>query len=213
MATRTATVTDDQLIILANVSWETYESLVADRVDQSSPRLTYDRGTLEIMSPSISHERDKEAFSQIVWTVAAEHGINFDAVGSMTYKQYRLKRGFEADSTFYLLEPGPTDLPDQIDGDSYRPPDLVIEIDNSRSSLQKLNLYGALRVPEVWRWDGEQATFYLLDGDDYRQVEQSRMVPALSPPVVTQFVLSNRSMPKNRWLRSVRDWARTTESI
>ena len=36
------------------------------------------------------------------------------------------------------------------------PPDLVIEVDITRSSLDKLSIYAALRVPEVWRYtDGE----------------------------------------------------------
>jgi len=38
----------EQKVILHNISWKTYESLLADYASQSSPRLTYDRGTLEI---------------------------------------------------------------------------------------------------------------------------------------------------------------------
>jgi Uma2 family endonuclease len=96
----------DQRMVLSNISWETYERLLADYVDQSSPRFAYDQGTLEIMSPGRDHERDNRALSSIVWTVAIEHDIDFDDVGSMTYKRARLDRGFEADSTFYLLPLG-----------------------------------------------------------------------------------------------------------
>lgn len=209
MATIAAPVDQrDQRIVLHGIRWETYESLLADDTDRNAPRLTYDQGTLEIMSPGKSHERDNRALSLIVWTVATEHGINFDDVGSMTYKQATVQRGFEADSTFYLLDPD-TDLADEIEGNEDRPPDLVIEIDYSRSSLQKLNLYASLNISEVWRWDGARAVFYHLEAGQYQEIERSRMVPVLTPTVVTEFVLSNRSMTKAQWLRSVRDWARS----
>lgn len=209
MATIAAPVNQlDQRIVLSNISWETYEGLVADNVEQSSPRLTYDQGTLEIMSPGKSHERDNRALSLIVWTVATEHGINFDDVGSMTYKQATVQRGFEADSTFYLLD-SDTDPAGDIEGDEDRPPDLVIEIDDSRSSLPKLNLYASLNISEVWRWDGARAVFYHLEAGQYREILRSRMIPVLTPTVVTELVLANRSMTKAQWLRSVRDWARS----
>ena len=39
-------------VILHNVRWETHERLLAEQVSSSAPRFTYDRGELEIMSPS-----------------------------------------------------------------------------------------------------------------------------------------------------------------
>jgi hypothetical protein len=50
----------EQRITLRHISWETYESLLADHVDASAPRFTYSGGTLEIMSPSSEHEELKE---------------------------------------------------------------------------------------------------------------------------------------------------------
>src|ERR1044071_1260617 len=52
----TALSPPEQRIVLRNVSWETYERLLADHMDSSSPRFTYDRGALEIISPSSEHE-------------------------------------------------------------------------------------------------------------------------------------------------------------
>ena len=42
-----------QRVTRRHVSWETYERLLAEHEQCSSPRFTYDRGVLEIMSPSI----------------------------------------------------------------------------------------------------------------------------------------------------------------
>jgi Uma2 family endonuclease len=51
----TALSSADQTVVLDNVTWRTYEQLLADLVDRSAPRLTYDRGVLEIMSPTHEH--------------------------------------------------------------------------------------------------------------------------------------------------------------
>ena len=46
----------EQRVIVHSVSWGTYERLLTDLADQSSTRLTYDRGRLEIMCPLPAHE-------------------------------------------------------------------------------------------------------------------------------------------------------------
>jgi hypothetical protein len=46
-----------QRAILRHVSWETYERLLVEHEQSSSPRFTYDGGELEIISPSTRHER------------------------------------------------------------------------------------------------------------------------------------------------------------
>jgi Uma2 family endonuclease len=46
----------ERKVILHNVRWETYERLLAEQESGSAPRFTYDRGELEIMSPSTEHE-------------------------------------------------------------------------------------------------------------------------------------------------------------
>ena len=46
-------------LILPDVSWEEYEQLLADLGDSNTVRVSYDRGRLEIVSPSSSHEMYK----------------------------------------------------------------------------------------------------------------------------------------------------------
>lgn len=48
----------DQAVLLRQVSWETYETLLADHIDRSVPLFAYDRGVLAIVSPSTPHESD-----------------------------------------------------------------------------------------------------------------------------------------------------------
>jgi len=46
----------EQRVLLRNVRWETYERLPAEREESRVPRFAYDRGMLEIMSPSTENE-------------------------------------------------------------------------------------------------------------------------------------------------------------
>jgi Uma2 family endonuclease len=62
----------EQRIILHNVSWETYEHLLAENADSNNPRFTYDRGVLGIMSPSAEHEELSHVLTLLVHVVAEE---------------------------------------------------------------------------------------------------------------------------------------------
>ena len=64
----------DRKVILHNVRWETYERLLAEQESSSAPRLTYDRGELEIMSPSMEHEEYNRTIALRVESFAVEAG-------------------------------------------------------------------------------------------------------------------------------------------
>jgi len=49
---------------------------------------------------------------------------------------------------------------DTIDLATDPPPDLVVEVDITHPSLDKFPIYASLRVPEVWRHDGEPCSFF-----------------------------------------------------
>ena len=92
----------DQRIVLRNVSWETYINLLKDLSDSSATRLNYDRGVLEIISPSQEHEERNRTLNLLVEVIAEEKGVDIRNLGSTTYKRYEFMRGFEPDSSFYV---------------------------------------------------------------------------------------------------------------
>jgi Uma2 family endonuclease len=104
----TTIVTDEeQRILLRNVSWETYERLLADQADSSAPRFTFDRGDLEIMSPSPDHERYNDAVRVIVDVLADELNLEIEGLGATTFKRDDIERGFEPNSCFtFRTRPG-----------------------------------------------------------------------------------------------------------
>ena len=91
----------EQRFVLRNVSWKTYEHLLADFADRRSPRFTYDRGTLEIMSPLPQHETLSHNLAMLVEIAAEARDQDVLGLGSTTFKREDLERGFEPDACFY----------------------------------------------------------------------------------------------------------------
>ena len=107
----------DELVLLRGVSWETYERILTEQGDRPSPRLTYDRGELELWGPSTEHERDNGLLALLVEEIAIEWSIELLDVGSMTFRRAALQRGFEADSCFYIAHLEQVTGKDQIDAE------------------------------------------------------------------------------------------------
>jgi len=136
------------------VSWQTYERLPDEQQDNAATRLNYDRGVLEIMIPSLRHERIKHLLATLVELIAAERGLDAEGLGSITFRREELARGFEPYAAFYLRHAARMRGLETVDLCRDPAPELVIEIDISYGSLDKLPVYAGLRVAEVWRYDG-----------------------------------------------------------
>ena len=72
-------------LVRSRCSWQTYELLLRDNQDLSSPRLTFDGGWLEITSPSLNHEKINGALRSLV---LADH-LSIDCLdaGSTTFRR------------------------------------------------------------------------------------------------------------------------------
>lgn len=203
-------MSESMSVTLHNVSWETYECLLADFRNSSAPRLAYDRGTLEIMSPLPEHERRNRTLALLVEVVAEEWGRNLQNLGSTTFRRRDVLRGFEPDSCFYLqnadrIRPDAAEIDLSVDP----PPDLVIEIDITHPSLDKLPLYAQIGVPEIWRDDGRSVTILTLRGEaGYVEQGDSIALPGLTSAVLTRFMEDSATRTRLAWLQALRDWAR-----
>lgn len=198
----------EQRVTLHNVSWETYERLLSDLQDGGAPRLTYDRGMLEIMSPSSEHERYNRAVAQIVEELAVEMDIDVESLGSTTFRREDIDRGFEPDSCFYVRNVARVRGKKRIDLAGDPPPDLVIEIDITSPSLDKFPILAQVGVPEVWRFDGDRLTIFELTGNGYRERDASLSFPALRADEATSFIKDSETMSRPDWVRRLRAWAR-----
>lgn len=195
-------------VVLHNISWKTYEQIMEEIGDVSAPRLTYDNGELEIMSPSPEHEKINRAIDTLVNIAALEIEVEADALGSTTFKLEILKRGFEPDSCFYVQNEPLVRGKDRFDLTVDPPPDLVIEIDITTSSINKQAIFAHFGVPEVWHYDGRQVEIFNLVNGGYVKSETSSVLPFFTAEVLTRFVADSRTMSRLEWMKSVRDWAR-----
>ncbi|MBI4585649.1 MAG: Uma2 family endonuclease, partial [Planctomycetes bacterium] len=198
----------EQRIVLRDVSWETYERLLKDFEGRSSPRMAYDQGMLEIMSPSSYHEKSNRTLAQFVEVLAEELDIDLENLGSTTYKRNDLLKGFEPDSSFYIQNAetihGKTEIDFLIDP----PPDLVIEVDITHDSLNKFSIYAAFGIPEVWRCDGPKVAVFLLQDKKYVESRQSLAFPGLTGGALSSFLADSKKMKRTEWLRKLRGWIR-----
>src|SRR5712692_1474746 len=82
-------------LLLRNISWETYERLLAESVEACGTRFTYDEGNLEIMVVSVGHEKPNRTLALIAEITAEETERDFSGAGSTTFKRKDLSKGFE----------------------------------------------------------------------------------------------------------------------
>ena len=198
----------EQRVILNGISWETYERILADKGDRPVPRLAYDRGVLEAMSPSVRHEGIARNIAVVVTVVADELGIDVFDAGSTTFKREDLERGFEPDGCFYVQNESRIRGTQEIDLTVDPPPDLVIEVDITSLSLNKLPIHAQIGVPEVWRHDGETLAILSLEGEQYGEAAASHVLPPLTIDVLSSFVEASRTQGRTVWMRAVRTWVR-----
>jgi Uma2 family endonuclease len=197
----------DRRVVLHHISWRTYESLLADHQDRSVPRFTYDRGVLEIVCPSAEHEEASDTLKLVVEIVAASLSVPVKRVGSMTYRREDLRRGFEPDGSFYIQNAPRVRGRRQIDPDHDPPPDLVIEMEFSRLSLDKLPIFAQLGVPEVWRCDRQRVNILVLTHDAYQESLVSLALPPVTSEILTRFLADRRTILSPDWFQAVSEWA------
>jgi Uma2 family endonuclease len=193
--------------VLYDISWETYELLLRDLGDSPSPRVTYDRGRLEFMSPTDEHEWCKQLIGTLVVLWAIERRIPQRALGSMTIRQRRMLRGLEPDQCYYVQNELAVRGKRKLDLSIDPPPDLAIEIDISRSSLEKLEIYAALGVPEVWLFDGDRLEVReLTDNGTYLVREVSLNLPGFPIAAVPQWIDRAFDTDETTWAISFQEW-------
>ena len=157
----------DQIIVFHDVTWEDYERVLEIRGDKSAPRINYLEGELEIMSPSRDHEQIKSFIGRLLEVWCLHRGIEFTPLGSWTLKGEERDRAAEADECYVF-------------GTARRErPQLAIEVDWSRGSIDKLRLYEKLGVDEVWIWRKGAIQVHVLGGERFVKAERSRLFPDL----------------------------------
>lgn len=200
--------------ILQGIQWDTYQNLIKDLESQPGTRLTFDNGTLEITMPLPPHERFKKLLGRFVEVMTEELEIEVRSLGSTTWSRKDLQKGLEPDECYYIQNEFAVRGKDTIDLELDPPPDLAIEIDNTSSSLNRMGIYAALGIPEIWRFDslayskGTQQTFTILRlvNGDYQAYPNSTVLPLLNDALLMSFLDLSQTMGETSLIRHIRQW-------
>jgi Uma2 family endonuclease len=195
---------------LSGIDWQTYTLLLRAFAERPGIRLTYDRGELEIMAPLLAHDGDSFVFNLLVVALTEELSLPVVGGGSTTMRRRLRQRGIEADQCYWIANAHRMQGVRRLNLRRDPPPDLAIEIAVTRSSLNRLAIYAALRVPEVWRLDGDVLTFHVLDtSGHYTAATTSLSFPLLTPADMLAFLQRGRGTTNvNTIVRDFRVWVR-----
>jgi Uma2 family endonuclease len=200
-------------VVLENVDWHTYARLGRVFAGRPAVRLTYDRGMLEIMSPLPGHETAAYLLGRFIDAITEELGLPVKAGRSTTFRRRSRQRGLEADNSYWLANEARVRGKQTIDLRIDPPPDLALEIDLTHSSLNRMSIYAALKVPEVWRLDEERLTCHVLQPNGtYSPTEFSLYFPWLRPADLLPYLKLREREEDNAIVRQLREWIRQQKS-
>jgi Uma2 family endonuclease len=190
-------------MVLQNVAWDTYVALAEQRRG-SVPRMTYDNGVLEMMSPHREHENIGRLVGRMIETYSELRDIEIISVASVTVKRSDLSKAYEADESYYVTHAPELLGKRELDFEVDPPPDLVVEVEITSSAIKKMPLFAAMKVPEVWRHDGESLTMYRWENEAYVPIDSSLELPGLTARRINQTLANRDSIGETKLIRSFR---------
>jgi Uma2 family endonuclease len=195
--------------VFHDVSWDDYEAMLKI-VGEGPIRVTYDQGTMEIFMPTFGHDSDANSLGRMVDMMTEELGMDMEGGDTTTHQRKDLGKGAEPDQCYWFGDHArPMRGKRRLDLNCDPPPDLIIEVDVTRTSLDRLKIFAAMRVPEVWRSTSRSLQFLHLQPDRTSQPQPtSRNFPSLTVSAVAQSLKEGRTLDKPAWIRSFRAFVR-----
>lgn len=192
---------------LVGVSWEDYQSLLRALGDYSLPH-HYDDGTLVMMSPLKIHDWIKSLLARMIEAMTLSMRIPIQTIGTTTITSGRSLRGLQPDEAYYIQSEPRVRGSSVFTPDVDPPPDLALEVDVTKQSQQKLKVYAALRIPEVWLHDGIRLQFLRLTRGRYKPTKRSIAFPWLEPSDLQMFLDRRGGKNETDLLLDFVRWAR-----
>lgn len=204
---RRINVPPGQRVLLSDVTWQEFETILDELGEHRAARIAYDRGVLEIMAPLPEHEDDKEIIGDLVKALLEELEIEFRSLGSTTFKNQIMLQAIEPDQCFYIENESKIRGKKRLDLTQDPPPDLALEIDVT--SRTHPSIYAALKVPELWRFEKGTLQINLLQNGDYVVSEQSKNFPNFGlSEILPQYLELSKTAGRNAVIRAFRNWVR-----
>ncbi|MEM9447924.1 MAG: Uma2 family endonuclease [Cyanobacteria bacterium P01_E01_bin.6] len=160
---------------ISGVSWQQYETVLANLTDSPWYRVTFLDGVLEILSPSRKHESQKDNIARLLGVYFEETRTRFYGLGSTTFRKALKARGAEPDACFCI-------------GSEKEFPDLAVEVVETSGGIDKLDVYKGLNVSEVWFWKQGKFELYRLQDNNYVNIATSTLLPDLDLALLSRYV-------------------------
>ena len=205
MVLTTATL-GEQRVLLQNVDWECLEFLLKKLGENRATRLNYSQNLLEIITPLLPHESAKCNIDRLVSILCEELNLHMRSTGSLTLKREDLDRAAEPDNSYYIENELLIRNKTNINLTEDPPPDLIIEIEYSSSAINKLQLYAAIGVPELWRYNGKELFIYKLENGKYLQCENSPIFEAINIKEIPTFLEKQKNIGEIAMVKEFRSW-------
>jgi Uma2 family endonuclease len=178
---------ESAILILQNVTWDEYDALLKG-LDMPGlrARVSYDHGRLDVVTTSPEHEFYVRFIDALVRVFAEYLKVELENFGQTTWRRRILQQGLDPDCCYYVCNAGRIIGNLEIDLDVDPPPDIAVEIDITSDSRSKFHIYAALKIQELWLYNGKklQLRFYELQGQSYREIDESRALPGLRPSML-----------------------------
>jgi Uma2 family endonuclease len=202
-----------QKLLLHGIDWPTYSRLVRAFAGRRGLRLSYDRGTLEIMTLRYGHESLVHLLGRFVVALTEELNLPIAEGDSTTFRRRRSRRGLEPDQSYWIASEPLVRGKQRIDLRVDPPPDLAIEVDVLNSSVSRMGIYAALGVPEVWRLVDPVLAFHVLaGGGQYAVCATSRAFGFLTSTDMQGFLALRGQQEENATVRQFRAWVRQRQT-
>lgn len=197
-------------VILYHISWHTFERILLETGSDRHHRFTYNQGILEIMTPLMPHEHNNRLLQKLIDTLVEELNLNVKSTGSLSCKREDIAKAVEPDSNFYIQNELIMRNKTSLDLTQDPPPDLVIEVDYASSSIDKLPIYLALGVPQVWRYNEPVMQIYSLVDGQYLLCNGSPTFANLPLNTeIPQFLAASLQVGEVAMIKNFRRWLTT----
>ena len=194
-----------QQLLVEDVNWQQFESILAELGERRASRLSYSNGRLEIMVPLPEHEKAKEIIGDMVKILLEARQIAFESLGSTTLKNERMSQAVEPDTCFYIQNQAAVIGKNRLDMSVDPPPDLAIEID--LTSRTQLDNYQILGVPELWRYARRGLQINVLQAEQYIESDVSPTFPNIPiVQLVNQYTQQSQVAGRTRAIQAFKNW-------
>lgn len=197
----------EQRFVIYGVPWESYVA-IGEALLNRHIFMTYDRGALEIMTKSIEHEQYVHLLVLLISVWTEELNIPVKGYGSATQQREDLERGLEPDACFYFKNLAVMRGKKRLDLTRDPPPDLAIEGEVTRNVLDRIAIYAAIGVPELWRFDGKVIRALRLVKGRYKEIKDSLNLPGFPFKEAARFVQQGIDEDDTTTVRCFRKWVR-----